>query len=177
MTGDEHDDYGHITENPETRMKMHEKRMNKYRLMLEQIPEDRQFSFHGDPNADITLVCWGTTYGVLEDSLPVLKEKGITANFLHIRMLHPFPISAEKILKKAKKLILVENNWGTQLGHLIRMSTGIFISSQVVKYTGRPMSLNEIVDSIEKVAKKLVAPETDSLTGMSIEKVVLTYGL
>lgn len=177
MTGDEHDDYGHITENPETRRKMHEKRMSKYRLMLEQIPEDRQYSLHGDPDAEVTLICWGSTFGVLEDALPQLKERGINANFLHVRMLHPFPISAEKILRKAKKLIMIESNWGTQLGHLIRMNTGLFISSQIVKYTGRPMSLNEIVDAVEKLMKKEVASEMDPLTGQSIEKVVLTYGL
>ena len=177
MTGDEHDDYGHITENPETRKKMHEKRMSKYRLMLEQIPEDRQFSVHGDPNADITMVCWGSTYGVLLDALPVLKERGIKANFLHYRMLHPFPIATEKILKKAKKLIIVENNFGTQLGHLIRMATGIYISAKIVKYTGRPMSYNEIISAVEKLVKKEVTPEVDPLTGQSIEKVVLTYGL
>jgi 2-oxoglutarate ferredoxin oxidoreductase subunit alpha len=177
MTGDEHDDYGHITENPETRRKMHEKRMIKYKLMLEQIPEDRQFSLVGDANADITMVCWGTTYGVLADALPVLKAKGINANFLHYRMLNPFPIATEKILKKAKKLVIVENNWGTQLGHLLRMSTGIFIPAQVVKYTGRPISLDEIVNAVTKLSKKEVASEVDPLTGQSIEKVVLTYGL
>ena len=177
MTGDEHDDYGHITENPESRKKMHEKRMSKYRLMLEQIPVDRQYSLNGDLNADVTLVCWGSTYGVIEDALPVLKAKGINANFLHLRMLNPFPIAAEKILKNAKKLILVESNWGTQLGHLIRMNTGLFLSSQIIKYTGRPMSLNEMVEAVEKLWKKEVAPETDPLTGMPIEKVVLTYGL
>jgi 2-oxoglutarate ferredoxin oxidoreductase subunit alpha len=156
---------------------MHEKRMAKFKMMLDQIPEDRQFSLVGDPGADITLVCWGSTYGVLEDSLPLLKEKGISANFLHVRMLYPFPIAAEKVLRKAKKLILVENNWGTQLGHLIRMSTGLFIPGQIVKYTGRPMSLGEIVGAVTKLVKREVAPETDPLTGQSIEKVVLTYGL
>ena len=177
MTGDEHDDYGHITENPETRKKMHEKRMSKYKLMLEQIPEDRQFSLHGDVNAETTMVCWGSTFGVCEDSLSVLKEKGVNVNFLHIRMLNPFPIAAEKILKKSKKLIIVENNLGTQLGHLIRMHTGLFVPAQILKYTGRPMSLNEIVDAVEKIVKKQITPEVDPLTGMSIEKVVLTYGL
>ena len=57
------------------------------------------------------------------------------------------------------------------------MTTGVFISSQILKYTGRPMSLNEIVDSVEKMVKKEVKSEVDPLTGMSIEKVVLTYGL
>jgi len=177
MTGDEHDDYGHITENPETRVKMHEKRMKKYQLMLEQIPVDKQFKLVGDANADITLICWGSTYGVLVDAVEPLKAKGIKINILNYRMLHPFPIVTEPILKKAKKLVIVESNLGTQLGHLIRMATGIFIPTQILKYTGRPMSLNEIVASVEKIHKKEVKPEVDPLTGMSIEKVVLTYGL
>ncbi|MGH7740268.1 MAG: 2-oxoacid:acceptor oxidoreductase subunit alpha [bacterium] len=177
MTGDEHDDYGHITESPETRKKMHEKRMNKYKLMLEQIPEDRQYLQQGEPGADITLVCWGTTSGVLLDALKPLKERGIKVNVLTYRMLNPFPLATEKILKKAKKLILVESNLATQLGALIRMRTGLFISSQIIKYTGRPMSLTEIVDGVEKIHKKQVPVEVDPVTGMSVEKVVLTYGL
>jgi hypothetical protein len=39
------------------------------------------------------------------------------------------------------------------------------------------MSLDEIVDSVGKIVKKEITPEQDPLTGMSIEKVVLTYGL
>jgi hypothetical protein len=39
------------------------------------------------------------------------------------------------------------------------------------------MSLNEIVDAVEKLIKKEVKPEVDPLTGMTIENEVLTYGL
>jgi 2-oxoglutarate ferredoxin oxidoreductase subunit alpha len=80
-------------------------------------------------------------------------------------------------LKKAKKLVLVENSYGAQLGKMIRMSLGVNIPSQIVKYTGRPMSLNEIVNSVQKLVKKEIPPEKDMLTGMPVEKVVLTYGL
>jgi 2-oxoglutarate ferredoxin oxidoreductase subunit alpha len=146
-------------------------------LMLEQIPEEKQFTLKGESDADVTLICWGSTSGVLLDAIEPLKTKGIKVDILNYRILNPLPIATEKILKKAKKLILIESNWGTQLGHLIRMTTGIFISNQILKYTGRPMSLNEIVDSVEKIMKKEVKPEIDPLTGMSIEKVVLTYGL
>ncbi len=178
MTGDEHDDYGHITENPENRRKMHEKRMTKNRLVLEQIPEDKQFKLTGDPDADVTIVCWGSTQGVLVDAIPALEEKKIKANSLFIRLLNPFPAKAVgKILKKSKKIILVENNLTGQLGQLIRMNTGIHIESQILKYTGRPMSLNEIVNTVEKLYKKEVATELDALTGAPTEKVVLTYGL
>jgi hypothetical protein len=57
------------------------------------------------------------------------------------------------------------------------MATGIAITSEIIKYTGRPMSLTEIVDAVERIAKKEVKPELDPLSGMSVEKVVLTYGL
>ena len=40
-TGDEHDEEGHITEDPEIRKKMVEKRMSKLQLIIEQIPERR----------------------------------------------------------------------------------------------------------------------------------------
>lgn len=178
MTGDEHDDYGHITENPVSRRIMHEKRMAKYKLMLEQIPEESQYSLHGEPDAEVTLVCWGSTLSILLDALPALKERGIQANFLNIRMLQPFPSAAVgKILKKAKKLILVENNFGAQLGLLVRMHTSIHIPAQIVKYTGRPMSLNEVVDSVEKILNKDVPAVMDPLSAEPVERVVLTYGL
>ena len=177
MTGDEHDDYGHITENPEIRRKMHEKRMGKYRLMLEQIPEEKQFSLVGESEADLTFVCWGTTLGVLKDALPLLKDRGIRVNCLNFRMLNPFPIATEAILRKAKKLVLVENNLGAQLGQLIRMRTGLHLSRQVLKYTGRPISLNEAVAAAERFSKDEVQGEKDPLSGQTVEKVVLTYGL
>ena len=81
MTGDEHDDYGHITENPEIRIKMHEKRLSKYKLMLEQIPQDKQFTLKDEKDADVTLVCWGSTSGLLMDAVEPLKKRGSKLTF------------------------------------------------------------------------------------------------
>jgi len=179
MTGDEHDDYGHITELPETRMKMHEKRMNKYRLMLEQIPQENQFSFHGEPDADVTIICWGSTLGILLDAMPVLKKRGIKVNFIHIRILCPFPAAGIlPYLKKAKKLIGIESTYSGVISQLVQMHTGINVPSQVVKYTGRPMSLNEVADSVEKIANGQIKPEPSFPAGnQQVERVVLSYGL
>jgi len=41
-TGDEHDEYGHITEDPEIRKKMVEKRMSKLKMITEQISNKDQ---------------------------------------------------------------------------------------------------------------------------------------
>lgn len=179
LTGDEHDEYGHITENPEIRRKMHEKRMRKYELMLKEIPEDKQYSLHGDPKADLTMVCWGSTLGVLLDAIEVLKERGHNVNFLHIRMLCPFPAApVTRILKNAKRLALIENNYSGLLGKLIAMHTGVRISTQIVKYTGRPMSLTEVLASIERVLKGEIESVEDPLNPLEKkEKVVLSYGL
>ena len=45
-TGDESDEYGHITEDPQVRISMMDKRMSRLDLALETIPENEQASFH-----------------------------------------------------------------------------------------------------------------------------------
>lgn len=166
MTGDEHTEYGHITEDPEIRNPMHEKRMRKLDLAAREIPESRQWTLYGPEEADLTLVSWGSTKGTLLDAMAVLqKEKGITVNFLQIRLMHPFPTEAvTRILSKAKRLACVESNFTAQLAQLVRMRTGIQIPHEVLKYTGRPISETEIVAAVQSIVKE------------QTKKVVLTYG-
>ncbi|MEB3245702.1 MAG: 2-oxoacid:acceptor oxidoreductase subunit alpha [Vampirovibrionales bacterium] len=165
MTGDEHDEYGHISEEPENRIMMHEKRFRKLDAALKGIPQDHQYKLIGPETADVTLVAWGSTKGAIEDALKVLEAKGIKANFLHIRLMHPFPTEAvTKILSRAKTIINIESNFTAQLAQLIKLRTGIDIPHVVLKYTGRPVSETEVVDAVLEVTQKK--------TG----KVVLTCG-
>lgn len=166
MTGDEHTEYGHITEDPEIRNPMHEKRMRKLDLAAKEIPQDRQYAFFGPEDAELTIVSWGSTKGVILDSMKVLKaEYGINVNFLQIRMMHPFPTEAvTRILSKSKRLACVEANFTAQLAQLVQMRTGIHIPHLVLKYTGRPISETEMVSAVQEILEK------------QTEKVVLTYG-
>lgn len=165
-TGDEHDELGHISEEPGNRLKMDAKRMKKLDLALKEIPEEHQWKFFGDEKADYTIVTWGSPKLPILDAMPVLKSKGINVNMLQIRLMSPFPAEAiSKILSKAKNLIDIEMNYEAQMAKLIRSETGINIPHKVLKWTGRPMSETEIVSAVTEIVQK------------KSKKVVLSYGL
>jgi 2-oxoglutarate ferredoxin oxidoreductase subunit alpha len=152
-TTDEHDPRGHITEDAENRIRMQDKRMGKLDLALREIPEDRFFTLHGPKDAELTLVGWGYTKGAILDALDILaREDRVKANFLQMRIMRPFPADAvAKILRAARKTVLVECNYMGQLGLLIREQTGIAMDQSIVKYDGRPFSEEELLDGLRHV--------------------------
>jgi 2-oxoglutarate/2-oxoacid ferredoxin oxidoreductase subunit alpha len=165
-TGDEHTVQGHITEDPETRILMMNKRMEKEITAAREIPKEKKLSFFGDPNAPVTLVSWGSTKGAILDAMEELKRAGVNVNFLQVKLMSPFPVAeVEAILKKAKSIINIEMNYTAQFGHWLRAQTGIKAHHNVLKYTGRPMTQNEIVRSVQKILSE------------KLEKEVLTFGV
>ena len=153
-TGDEHDEFGHITENSELRIKMMQKRMRKLQLAAESIPEEKKVNIIGPPKADLTIIGWGSTKGAIIDGMQDLEADGIRCNFLQVRYMSPFPTeTVTKYLSNATRKILVENNYSGQLGALIREHTGITVAHRVLKYNGRPFSQNEIFEGIKEVIK------------------------
>ena len=62
-TGDEHTEEGHISEDPELRVQMMDKRMNKLQVALKEIPdEDKAVAYGG---GDIAIISWGSTKGAI----------------------------------------------------------------------------------------------------------------
>ena len=153
-TGDEHDEFGSITENSDNRVKMMQKRMHKLQLANELIPDEKKVNFFGPEKADITLVGWGSTKGAILDGMQDLEADTIRCNFLQIRYMSPFPTEVvTKHLSKAKKIVLVENNYSGQLGALIREHTGIAMDYKILKYNGRPFSQNEVYEGVKDAIK------------------------
>jgi len=151
-TGDEHDELGHISEDPTLRVMMMDKRMGKIDLANREIPMEERLNFFGPENADITVVSWGSTKGAILDAMEWLKEDGISVNFLQLRLINPFPTEyVAKLLSKAKKIVGVEMNYSAQLIGIIRERTCIPIDQLVVKYNGRPMSSEEVYDAIKLI--------------------------
>jgi 2-oxoglutarate ferredoxin oxidoreductase subunit alpha len=151
-TSDEHDPDGHITEGVEMRMAMMEKRMGKLDLLLKAVPADQRCKLWGPADADLTVVGWGSTKGTIQDAMAVLAEQGKTVNFLQVRLMKPFPVDdVSAHLAKAKKLVLVEENYSGQLGSVIREHTGVKIDQRILKFDGRPFSEDELVRELGKV--------------------------
>ncbi|MDG6982941.1 MAG: 2-oxoacid:acceptor oxidoreductase subunit alpha [Nitrososphaerota archaeon] len=151
-TGDEHDELGHISEDPVNRDFMMDKRMGKVDLADKEIPIAERVNFFGPENADITVLSWGSTKGAILDAMEWLKQEGVSVNFLQIRLINPFPTEyATKILSKAKKVVGIEMNFSAQLVGVTREKTCVPIEQLVVKYNGRPMSAEEIYDSLKMI--------------------------
>jgi len=156
-TGDEHDEFGHITENSETRIRMMQKRMRKLQVVAETIPDAKKVNFFGPKEADVTIVGWGSTKGAILDGVLDLEGDGIRCNFLQVRYISPFPTElVTKHLSTAWRKVLVENNYSGQLGALIREHTGISIDYKILKYNGRPFSQNEVYEGVKEAIRNNV---------------------
>jgi 2-oxoglutarate ferredoxin oxidoreductase subunit alpha len=153
-TGDEHDEYGHITEAADLRVRMMTKRMNKIELAGQVIPNSKKATLHGPSSAPITLVGWGSTKGAILDGMEDLRVDGIETNFLQIRYVNPFPTEfVQKILSNSRRTVAIENNYSGQMAGLIRERTGIEVDNKVLKFDGRPFSQNEVYEGVKDAVR------------------------
>ncbi len=141
---DEHDETGFSTEEAEMRRKQMDKRMQK----LETCRKRDLFSpiLYGPKEAETTIISWGSNKGSILEALKVLDG----VNYLHITSASPFPATTVKEqLSKAKHLINIENNFTAQMGGLIREKTGLEITDNFLKYDGRPIYPEEIINKVQ----------------------------
>jgi 2-oxoglutarate ferredoxin oxidoreductase subunit alpha len=150
---DEHDEQGILISdeytNPAMRKAMMEKRMRKMDGMLRDLPAPELW---GPAEADVTLVGWGSTQGVIREAISQLSDEGITANNLQIKYLVPFHAAeVEAILQGAKCKIAVEQNFTAQLARHIRAETGVKMDEKILKYDGEPLEPHHIVERVKEV--------------------------
>jgi len=149
-TGDESDEYGHISEDPYLRIQMMDKRLSRFDIILNQIPKEDQVVSFG--TADHCIISWGSAKGPIIDAIDMLKKENINVGFIQIKLLHPFPTEYVKsLLKDVKTIIDVEANHTGQLGSLFKQNLGKDVDYFILKYTGRSMTSTEIYDSLKKI--------------------------
>jgi 2-oxoglutarate/2-oxoacid ferredoxin oxidoreductase subunit alpha len=156
---DEHDERGVVISDvftdPVMRKKMVEKRMRKVENAKKELSKLFPVKLDGPADADVTLVGWGSTYNLLKALQRRLKEEQISSNILMIRVLAPFlSEDVEAILTKAKRPIIIENNYTSQMARLIRMETGFNIKDRVLKYDGEPFPAGLAYEQVKKILSK-----------------------
>ena len=149
-TGDESDEYGHISEDPLERVKMMDKRMSRLGLIIKKIPKEDQIVTFGVH--DFTIISWGSPKGPIIDALDMLKNENINVGFVQFKLLHPFPTEYTKsLLKDTKTIIDIEANYTGQLGQIFKQNLGRDVDYFILKFTGRGMTSTEIYDSLKKI--------------------------
>jgi TPP-dependent indolepyruvate ferredoxin oxidoreductase alpha subunit len=134
---------------PPVRRMIMQKRMRKMENLLKELPAPQ---IEGPKDADVTLVCWGSTSGVVKEAAELLTEQGVKTNFVVIKWVVPFHArEVAEILSKAKKKISVEVNFTSQMARYIRQETGISMDGHVNKYDGEPLEPLEVARHVKDI--------------------------
>lgn len=152
VTGVEHDETGKPSEASGNRQVQMDKRFRK----LAALKFDRPVHSNAPhEEADILLVGFNSTRGAIEEVQERLNAQGMKVNHAHIRLIHPFP-SAEvaPLVAKAKKVIVVENNYTGQLANIMKMNVGGHDKIETItKYDGTPFLPGELENRVKELTR------------------------
>src|SRR5271163_2384197 len=152
VSSDEHDEDGVLISDEYTnsvkRRAMMEKRMRKVDGIEASVPPP---TLLGPAEAEVTLIGWGSTYGVIDEACELLRDEGISVNHLPIRWLVPLHGDAiMDLLKGARHTIIVENNFSGQFARYLRSETSFVPDGNIRKYDGEPFMPHHIVEAVKE---------------------------
>ena len=150
-TGIEHNESGLPDYDPINREKMVGKRHRKLKTALRY----SEVVTHGDPDAELKLVSWGSTEGAVREAVERANEKGIRVASVHPKLLYPLPRKElSEFLEGAKKIIVPEVNHTGQFAMLLRSELNIEVHG-FNQSRGLPFRPKEILEKIEEAAHAL----------------------
>ncbi|RFU71362.1 2-oxoacid:acceptor oxidoreductase subunit alpha [Peribacillus saganii] len=143
VTGVEHDETGKPSESAQNRIAQMDKRMRKVQNIRFNTPVHKNIKHE---QADLLIVGFNSTRGVIEEAMERLEADGIKVNHAHIRLIHPFPTDEMlPLIQAVKKVVVIENNATGQLANIMKMNVGhVDKIKKVLKYDGNPFLPHEI---------------------------------
>jgi 2-oxoglutarate ferredoxin oxidoreductase subunit alpha len=134
--------------NPVKRRAMMEKRQRKVAGIEAAVKPP---ALIGPADADVTLIGWGSTQGVIQEAREILAEEGITANQLQVRWIVPLHGEAiMELLKSSRRTIIIENNYSGQFARYLRSETSFVPDGNIRKYDGEPFMPHHIVEAVKE---------------------------
>ncbi len=151
IDSDEHDEEGKITEDPDLRVKMVNKRLGKLNAIRKAalLP-----GFYGDAGAGTVLICWGSNKLIVKEAVERLKEEGISVGALHFRQVYPLtPDMIQDYGLDRKKLIGIENNATGQFSSLLKRELDAKVQHKILKYNGECFTVKEICERVKDIVQ------------------------
>jgi 2-oxoglutarate ferredoxin oxidoreductase subunit alpha len=140
QTSDEHKESGESTEDSNEIIEMSNKRMRKIELLRDELPQPQ---YYGSKNPDTVFVGYGSVGNTVRDILSIHPNIG----YLHYQYISP--LKYERIIEMYEdgaRIVLIENNQTGELGKLIKQESGFEIPEKILKYDGRPLFVEDILD-------------------------------
>lgn len=139
---------GNVNYEPLNHEKMVRLRAAKVEAIVQDVPDVVPA---GDPEGDLLLVAWGSTYGAVTAALRNARAKGRKVGHVHLRHLNPLPKNLGEVLKRYRRVIVPEMNMG-QLVWVLRAK--YLIDAQGLnKIQGKPFKVSEIEAVIEEACR------------------------
>lgn len=102
---------------------------------------------------DLTLIGWGSTWGVIEEAGERLKAEGIDSGIIHFSEIYPLPLQIEELFSHVSLPVVVENNYGGQLANLLERELKLPFPFRINSYNGRPFLVEELLLKVKEVGK------------------------
>ena len=152
VSTDEHDEDGILISdeftNPHKRRDSVERRARKMEGLENEVPAPE---LEGPADADVTLIGFGSTIGVIREACEQLRDQGVSVNHLQVKWIVPFHAEViSNVINNAKRSIIVENNYSGQFYRYLRSETGLDVDGHVRKYDGEPFMPHHIVGGVQE---------------------------
>ncbi|MFW5924123.1 MAG: 2-oxoacid:acceptor oxidoreductase subunit alpha [archaeon] len=151
-TGNEHNQAGHITENPAERVKQMNRRMRKLDSIRSELNENSHQTYYGPEDADYGILVWGSQEGTVAEAVERLNDQGHSVKALGVSEMAPFPVTeVTEFLESVDEALVVEMNASAQFRGVIQKELGRFGDKlySLLKYNGNPFEPGDIVEGFE----------------------------
>ncbi len=103
----------------------------------------------GDPDGDLLIIGWGSTYGSITAALKAQRDAGHRIGHVHLRYLNPLPRNLGEVIERYSKVLVPEMNMG-QLSLILRAKY-LVDAEGYNKIQGQPFKQAELEAKIEEV--------------------------
>ena len=143
------DKTGAISTNPENHDLMTRKRQAK----IDAIPVPDLEVLGDKDDADLLIVGFGGTYGLLHAAMDEMRSAGHKVALAHFKYLNPLPKNTAEVMRKYPRVVVAEQNMG-QLAGWLRMKVDGFVPAQYNEVKGQPFKVSELVKAFTPMLQK-----------------------
>jgi pyruvate ferredoxin oxidoreductase alpha subunit len=152
-SGNEHNEVGHISEDPNNRVVQMNRRMSKLDSIRDELDADADHqAVYGPEDAQYGILTWGSTKGVGEEAVDRLNADGHSVKTMNVSDMMPF--AKEEVtafLESVDEALVVEMNATAQFRRHVQGQLGRFGEKlySLLKYDGNPFEPEEVVSGFE----------------------------
>jgi 2-oxoglutarate ferredoxin oxidoreductase subunit alpha len=143
------DGSGNVSYDPLNHERMVRLRAAKVEAIAQDVPDVVP---SGDPDGDLLIVGWGSTYGAITAALRAARGRGRRIGHVHLRHLNPLPRNLGDVLKRYRRVLVPELNMG-QLLWVLR-ARYLVDAAGYSKVQGKPFKQAELEARIDEILGK-----------------------